>query len=106
MSFTVTKNIDGTYTLKIPSDDTPIIANAELRNAAILQEVLNGWLRGETQDYLRQRRATALDELQKLEAELTRSRLDAIIVGTANPPSTDAERGRIMDAIKRARGEK
>lgn len=102
----VVKNPDGSYTITVPTTDAPILANAELRNPKILEEVLKGWFRGETQEYLIQRRTTALTELQKLEADLTRARLDAIIQGTATPPPTDAERIRIMDAVKKARGEK
>jgi len=78
----------------------------QITKAELLQRVVDSHIGAVRSGRERTLEPIALKELKSLELELGRSRLDAIIQGTASPAPTKEERSRIMDAIKKARGEK
>lgn len=48
----------------------------------------------------------AADDMKRLDAELGPGRVEAIIQGTAVPPPSAEERRRVMEVLKRVRGQK
>ena len=78
----------------------------QITKAELLQRVVDSHIGAVRSGWERALEPIARRELKVLESELGRSRLDEIIQGTASPVPTKEERARIMNAIKKARGEK
>lgn len=78
---TAVNNSNGTWTVTAPPEDRAVIEAAEqTRNPKIIEEVLNGWLRGERQFFDHSRKDQTCDRYRKL-PQATRDAVDKQLGG-------------------------